>query len=149
MRVRWWSVPVVALLLGSAAGQEGGAKKEQDRFQGTWRLVKLTSAEGPSPPEDVLAKTRFTFKGDRLTVTQDGKQADEATFKIDPTKTPKAIDITAGQGPNKGKVSAGIYAFERDTLRICSAAPGQKRPTEFKSDRGSRTAVLLLRREKS
>ena len=149
MRVRGLSVLMVGLLLAPVAGQEGGAKKEQEKFQGTWRLVKFESAEGPALPEEVIAKARFTFKGDRLTITQDGKEVDEATFKTDPTKVPKAIDITAGRGATKGKISEGIYAFEGDTLKICSPAPGQKRPTEFKSDRASRTAVLFLRREKS
>jgi uncharacterized protein (TIGR03067 family) len=149
MRVPWLSVLVVGLLLGSAMGQDGGAKKEQERFQGTWRLVKFDLAEGRSLPEEVLAKSRFTFQGDRLNVTEDGKVVDEATIKLDPTMTPKTIDVTAGRGPNKGKVSLGIYAFEGDTLEICSAAPGQKRPTEFKTDRASRTAILVLRRAKS
>ena len=149
MREPWLSVLVVGLHLGSAAGQDGGAKKEQERFQGTWRLVKFDLAEGRSLPEEVLAKSRFTFQGDRLTVTEDGKVVDEATIKLDPTRTPKAIDVTAGRGPNKGKVSPGIYAFEGDSLKICSAAPGQKRPTEFKTDRASRTALLVLRRAKS
>jgi uncharacterized protein (TIGR03067 family) len=137
------------LLLGSAAGQDGGAKKEQERFQGTWRLVKFDLSEGRSLPEEVLAKSRFTFQGDRLTVTEDGKLVDAATIKLDPTGTPKTIDVIAGRGPNKGKVSPGIYAFEGDMLKICSAAPGQKRPTEFKIDRASRTALLVLRRAKS
>jgi uncharacterized protein (TIGR03067 family) len=149
MRLPWLRVLLGGLLLGSAAGQGSSAKQEQERFQGTWRLVKFDLAEGRSLPGEVLAKSRFTFQGDRLTVTEDGKLVDEATFTLDPTRTPKTIDVTAGRGPNKGKVSQGIYAFEGDTLKLCSAAPGQKRPTEFKTDRASRTALLVLRRAKS
>src|SRR5262249_5468544 len=98
--------------------------------------------------EEILAKTRFVFAGDRLTVLQGDKDVDETTIKLDPKKKPAAIDIVPGKGPNKGKVSEGIYAFEGDTLKICTAAPGQKRPTEFKSDRGSRAGLLILKRAK-
>jgi len=147
MSVRWLSVLAAALLVGRAVGQEGPAKKELAKFQGSWQLVRYEAAEETLPPEAV-AQIRFTFTDNRLVVRQGAKKEDEATFTIDPTKTPKEIDITAGKGPNAGKVSKGIYAFEGDTLKLCAAAPGQKRPTEFKSDRASRAGVLVLRREK-
>ena len=40
------------------------------------------------------------------------------TFKIDPSKKPKAIDFTAADGSAKGKPSKGIYELDGDTLNL-------------------------------
>jgi hypothetical protein len=42
------------------------------------------------------------------------------------------MDIVGTEGPNKGKTFPAIYELEGDTLRICYALEGTKRPTEFK-----------------
>jgi uncharacterized protein (TIGR03067 family) len=174
MTLRVLALLAAGLLLGTTAAQEGkkddskkaddkkeakkveGAKeakkedveKELARFQGSWRLIRYEAADKQAPPKDVLMRTRFTFTGNRLTVTQDDKNVDESTFKVDPSKAPRAINIYPTKGQSKDKVSEGIYVFDGDTLKICAAAPGQKRPAEFKSDPGSRTGVLVLERQK-
>lgn len=59
------------------------------------------------------------------------------TQKLDPSKSPKTIDMTLTEGPNKGAVMLGIYEIDGDTLKACFDPQGKKRPTEFKSAPGS------------
>jgi len=40
------------------------------------------------------------------------------TQKVDPTKTPKAIDISDDSGPNKGKTCLGIYEFKGEAIGV-------------------------------
>ena len=68
--------------------------------------------------------------------------------KIDPTKSPKTIDVTMTEGPNKGAIMLGIYEIDGDTLKVCFDAEVKKRPTEFKSPAGSETFVNVHKRVK-
>ena len=59
-------------------------------------------------------------------------------FVIDPTKNSKQVDSTALGGPDKGKVTLGIYEIiDANNKRACWARPGEPRPTDFTSTPGS------------
>jgi uncharacterized protein (TIGR03067 family) len=66
----------------------------------------------------------------------DGSIAIEGTFKIDPTRKPKAIDWTDTFGEDAGKTFPAIYALNGDRLIFCAANEGQPRPTEFRTRKG-------------
>lgn len=148
MRLTMLSALAAVLVLETAAAQDEATKKELARFQGTWKVIGYEAADKEKPPPGFLEMTRFVFLGDRLIIKLGDKQTEETAFKIDPTKKPPTIDIQSSRGPNKGKFAAGIYAFEGGTLKICAGAPDQKRPTAFKSEPGSKTAVITLQRDK-
>jgi uncharacterized protein (TIGR03067 family) len=70
-------------------------------------------------------------------------------LKIDPSKTPKTIDLVPLEEPNKGEVIEGIYQLDGDELKVC--IPNQKmesRPTELKSPKGSSLVLMSLKRSK-
>src|SRR5262249_40196549 len=75
-------------------------------------------------------------------VIQAGRQ------RLDPSRSPKAIDVTVTEGLNKGAVMLGIYEIDGDTLKVCFDEEGEKRPTEFKSAPGSQTFVNVHQRVK-
>jgi uncharacterized protein (TIGR03067 family) len=77
-----------------------------------------------------------------------GKTFIATTIKLDPGKSPKAMDITFTEGESKGKVSLGIYKIEDDRLTICRAAPGTDRPSEFASKPGSGHTLMVYERVK-
>jgi uncharacterized protein (TIGR03067 family) len=70
------------------------------------------------------------------------KRGDEViqagTQKIDPSKSPKTIDVTMTEGLNKRAVMLGIYEIDGDTLKACFDPQGKQRPTKFKSAPGWR-----------
>jgi uncharacterized protein (TIGR03067 family) len=143
MRAKLLVVLVVGLL--AAAEQKDDAKKEQDKLQGTWAAV-----EG-GPPGGQL-----TFAGDKFTIrdTKENKDVAKGTFKVDPSKKPKTIDMTVTEdsegGKYKGKTSLGIYELDGDQLKWCANEPGKtERPKEFvKEASGDRYLLITFKRHK-
>ncbi|MBI3408231.1 MAG: TIGR03067 domain-containing protein [Planctomycetes bacterium] len=117
------------------------------KFQGTWTIESSVSG-GMEVPADALKGLIVIFEDDKHTVKAGDKVIQVGTQKIDPSKSPKAIDVTMTEGPNKGAVMLGIYEFDGDTLKACFDAEGKKRPTEFKSASGSTNFVNVHKRVK-
>jgi uncharacterized protein (TIGR03067 family) len=141
MRIK--AVVLLAVVFATAGVVAGGdAKGDLKKFEGTWSVVSLKKA-GMEVPEGDVQQLRVTFSGEKITVKV-GEMDIEGTFKLDPSKKPKQIDVTI-----MDKKGLGIYRFKKDgMLEVCAAEEGEERPTEFKSPEGSKTAVLLLKREK-
>jgi RNA polymerase sigma-70 factor (ECF subfamily) len=132
------------LAAGERTAQKG--KSDQERLQGTWALVsEERGGKLVEPPEGVKGAT-LTFQGDRVSFKQKGG-GHEASFKVDPTRTPKEIDLTVAQD-GKPAVHKGLYALEGDTLKLCLAHPPQPRPTAFASAAGEQwPAVFVFKRK--
>ena len=95
---------------------------------------------------DELGKMRLEFKGNKVIPSRgEGKTEDPAEFTLDSKAKPKAIDIKPPKGSEK--LVLGIYELDGDTLKICFNEDA-KRPKEFASAEGSRTVLLILKREK-
>ncbi len=131
------------LFMAANAAQE--TKKDQDLIQGTWQMDSAESDMGKLPPEQAKSLKRV-FQGDQATLTRDGAVVTKGTFKLDPAKKPKAIDVTFSEGMQKGQTMSGIYELDGDTLKICFSPPGADRPTEFKP--GPQRNVAVWKREK-
>jgi uncharacterized protein (TIGR03067 family) len=51
---------------------------------------------------------------------------------IDPTTSPKSIEVAVARGANFGKTTLGIYELKGKKLTICWGEPGgEKRPKKF------------------
>src|SRR5262249_54767639 len=120
----------VGVLLYSLPVASCQEKSDADRIQGAWKIIKV-EVEGKPPPAEFLEKGRFVFKGNKVAIFHDDKLTEEATFALDATRKPPTIDLTATEGPGKGKTMYGIYRIEGDTLTLCI---GDKRPSEFKAE---------------
>ena len=116
---------------------------ELKKFTGTWQAVSVFR-DGREVQEE---KVILTVKGEKYTL-QTGKETVEGTHKLDPTRKPKTIDAVRTAGPDKGKTLLGIYELTNDTFKICVAAPGKDRPTEFASKPGSGTRLMVFKRQK-
>src|SRR5438067_2056537 len=95
MKTQWLMVVVVGLLVAADAPDDA-VKKEQRKFQGTWSPV-AQEANGERQEKDKLKKHDWVFDGDKVTIKEATKSR-EHSFKLDPSKTPKTIDITDKQG---------------------------------------------------
>jgi uncharacterized protein (TIGR03067 family) len=134
-----------ALACSFSSAAWGGDTKD-DTLQGTW--LPTTAELGGKPfPEEVRKTIKLVIKDDKYTVTV-GKQVDQGTVKLKPSATPKVLDITGTEGPNKGKTILAIYEWKGDTLRVCYDLTGKKRPTKFKTGAGTQLFLVEYKRHK-
>jgi uncharacterized protein (TIGR03067 family) len=122
-------------------------EKELKKFQGAW-TIESSEYGGQKLPADQLKEFIVIYEGDKHTVKAGDKVVQVGTQKIDPSKSPKAIDVTMTEGPSKGAVMLGVYEIDGDTLKACFDMEGKKRPTEFKSPPGSQTFLNVHKRVK-
>jgi uncharacterized protein (TIGR03067 family) len=123
------------------------AKKDHKAIQGTWQVVEFVF-NGTTLPE--VKQIKIIFKDESMQlVDEKEKEKREYTFKLDSSKTPKAIDLVAQNGPFKDKTGYGIYELKGGELKLCLLNKETKdRPTEFKSPRDSSLALIVLKRAK-
>jgi uncharacterized protein (TIGR03067 family) len=116
----------------------------EDSLRGSWKVVKAEQ-DGRTLDEFQIAK--FTFKGDRLTISFVGKSVEpvQMRYKLRPGENPKAVDLTFID--DKKAVALGIYELTGATLKLCVAEPEVgKRPIQFKSAR--QITYVELKRDK-
>lgn len=143
MRITCVALSLVLGLLASSIRADD-VEKELKKFQGTWAFESVEVAGQKVPPEPLKGMT-ITMEGDKYIVKMNDVVVEAASQKIDPSKSPKTMDVTVTEGPNKGKVYLAIYEINGDTLKVCFDPEGKKRPTEFKGDVGSQTLVVHKR----
>jgi uncharacterized protein (TIGR03067 family) len=127
-----------------APADESAKKTDKEPLQGAWQVV-ATEFDGRSVSPDTLKERQIVFAENKFKVVVSGETKRTLTFKLDPAKSPKHIDIV---NPEKEETAFGIYALEKDELKLCYGEPGDKRPTEFDSPAGKRIFLITLKREK-
>jgi uncharacterized protein (TIGR03067 family) len=136
----WLALALIVLLGGGPADEkkedkDEAVKQEWKRLNGTWERVRAVAdgKEQPAPKE----KVTVALKDGKFTVRQGDKVLAEGAAKVDPTTSPKSLDITPATGEYKGKTLPAIYEVKGDTHRVCAAQPGKPRPKAFASKEGS------------
>jgi len=124
-------VLVAGLPVAADVSQTNPAKTDKDYLQRTWVVESFRGFADPSVQED-FKHLKLTVRGDEI-LARYGEKTAKASYKLDPTKRPTAIDVTLLDGPEKvrGKTFHGIYLLEGDVLRIAYRDPGKPRPEEF------------------
>jgi uncharacterized protein (TIGR03067 family) len=142
-----WQLLAAVLVVAAPAPAEK-EKKDEDKIQGTWIVVSAQFG-GESKPDDEAKNAKFVIKGDLITISEPKREGREekATFKLDPTKKPKTIDLVPEKGDKKETV-LGIYELKDDELKLCFVKGGKERPTEFASKAGTDQGLIVLKREK-
>lgn len=138
---------LACLWLGAAALGDD-AKDDSKQMKGTWKPATAELA-GNAFPEQILKMMKLVLDGDKYYVTVGQAPPDEGTVKLDPAKSPKAMEIQGTKGPNQGKKIPAIYELKGDTLRICYDLSGQEHPKEFKSKPETQLFLVEYRREKN
>jgi uncharacterized protein (TIGR03067 family) len=138
--LRWLVFFVVAgvVAVGVRAADNS---KEVKKLEGTW---VVTSATFNGKAMDELKEGLMTIAGDKLTTKgKDGKEFKQ-TFKVDPTKKPKTMDLKDVEKLPSTRPGLVIYDLDGDTLRLVLGPPN-KRPTEF-ADKGH--PLITFKRKK-
>ena len=139
---------VFCLLLVPARAENIG--KTAESLEGTWELTSVVDS-GSTAPTDAIRGAKVVFSKDVMTlISPDGEDKSEYTIKLEPKKSPKAIDIIPTVGTFKGQASLGIYEIDGDTLRLCQPhRPSTSRPTKFSAPEGSELHLMVLKRVKN
>jgi uncharacterized protein (TIGR03067 family) len=133
---------VLLVPVARAVGEEK-PKGDKDALQGTWSMVSGTQ-DGKPVPEDVIKRIKVVVSGDKMTQML-GDEKHEHTYKLNPDKSPKEIDVDFGDG----KAGKGIYELKGDTLKVAHGSkPGSPRPRDFTSKEGSGVLVAEFKRAK-
>lgn len=139
---------VTALVVGLLLAADD-AKKDKEKLQGSWRPV---SAEQGGNVQEDAKEHLLIFEGDTFTIKKGDQLFVKGTFTLDPSKTPKTIDMKVTEGrqeSDNGKEVHGIYEIDKDSLKWCTAPPGDEdRPKEFATKEGTKLLLVTLKREK-
>jgi uncharacterized protein (TIGR03067 family) len=147
-------VAIVSLIAGihspSAAGdaREEAVARDLRTFKGTWRL-SYKEVDGKKFSEEEIKDLIGTVDGSgKVTVRRGDKVVGAGTIKLDPTRKPKAIDVTFTEGDRKGTTALGIYEIDSDVFRVCLPRAGDERPDDFSARAGSGRTLIVYKREK-
>ena len=137
----WPLLLVVAAPLTDSKPKEDVAVKELKAMEGTWIVVshtvngKKASDAGYYSPRELVIKDRKLHLYD-----------EPSPLKIDPTKTPKEINVYHPGAMMLNAHSKGIYELEKDELRISlPLSVVTERPRKLTSDKAE---LFMLQRKK-
>ncbi len=139
---------VVVFLLATCigAGAQGDGDKEAFKaIDGIWIPLEGELSGDKFPPE-VLKTIKLEVKAGSY-IAHVGDVVDEGTIKLDTKQKPAAMDIVGTKGPNKGKTTLAIYEQTGDTMRVCYDLSGKKRPTAFKTEKGTTQFHVVYKRQ--
>lgn len=126
-------------LLHDAGLKEAAAARDRERLQGVWNFVTGRR------------KVQLVINGDQYTIRFNNGDVYVGTFDLDPTKKPKAMDMTITEGPDKhkGLVAHCIYALDGEHLVWCPGEPGAgERPNAIPGTDSQKVLCVVLRRDK-
>lgn len=126
-------------LSGQQTNAADKASTDTKNIIGTWQ-VTYGEDSGRIVPQEMMKNIQFSFTKDTVSAVGMGT-GEEESYKLDPTTTPRSIDMMMGAEA----ASLGIYDLQGDTLRLC-LRQGKGRPTQFDSNSESRNLILNLKR---
>lgn len=126
-------VAIAAVLVSSVAAAprpklDLTPASELKLFQGTWLYTNQTSGGRALDPR---SRDRIWVEVDGDIMTKTGVAGSNLRYKIvlDPTTSPKTIDLVSHQHPSgKTFVQKGIYEWDGEALRLCLDNSGKERP---------------------
>ncbi len=114
--------------------------KADPALKGKWEITAASFNGNAS----LALKGRILEFGDGEFTAYDGERKGRTlSFKLDPKASPKQIDLKRDGSDTK---ALGIYAIDKDTLKLCYGEPGADRPKKFGSAAGDKVFLLVLKR---
>src|SRR5262245_39455019 len=101
-----------------AAHREAARKAELAKLQGTWKIVTI-EIDGNKTPDNAVPETRMILKDDTFSMVSLGATLYGGNYRIDPSRTPKTLNIDFTEDPEKGNTSLAIYELDGDNWKIC------------------------------
>jgi uncharacterized protein (TIGR03067 family) len=139
---------LLALAVGGVLAPESGdeqATQDSKKLEAAWTATSVLRNSNELPAEQ-LKDLQIIFRDGSFTFKQGDKTLATGSFRLDPAKTPQAIDLTTTETDGTKKTTFAIYELADDLLRICGAQPGEERPSEFAAVDGSGHTLTTFQR---
>jgi uncharacterized protein (TIGR03067 family) len=141
MTVQFRNLRIKTLSGGSSSDT---AAEEIRKLQGIWH-VTAAEANGDNVPSEDVTNIVVTIK-DATYEAKINEGTDHGTFSIDPTTTPKQMDVHPKTGEDEGRTLRAIYEVKGETMRIIYGRNGT-RPTSFDTSGDAGFLMLNYKRQ--
>jgi uncharacterized protein (TIGR03067 family) len=138
---------LIAAIPGFGAPGKDNAEDDLAKLQGQWVVVSLEHRGHVAAPGDFEGQSSL-YEKNRWTWKVGDKVMRRGIVTLDSTRSPKAINTWDSDGPHEDETVPGIYQIDGDTLKLCFAMPGEKRPTEFSTQSGTGAFLVVYKRKK-
>jgi len=142
--------------------------RDGDELRGTWKMTKAEESNAAQEnggvylmreqlrlvpvPDGPADRIEWSFAGGVLVLKDDDERV-EASYRLDPAKVPKRIDLSFPRLDGGKDAAFGIYTLKGDELTCCFGMPTPdpdrgrlSRPSEFETKSGTGLRVYTLRR---
>jgi uncharacterized protein (TIGR03067 family) len=125
-----------------------------EKLQGVWKEEIHDTLGKPASKKFLAQEHQWIFTKDGISTKDKEGVGRKGTFRLDPKKDPKTLDITLEPGLPPGprakvpekEILKCIYSLDGDTLKICYGF-SDARPTAFESKAEPATGLIVLRRQ--
>jgi uncharacterized protein (TIGR03067 family) len=145
-RLAWALLAVPLLAFAPAPKPRDDPKDDLKKLQGTWKPMKVERA-GRELPVVAERDHQVVIAGLEWIYHRLGRPPDPRSIVLHPKLNPRGIDIKPGK-TSRAAVLVGIYAMDRDTLKVCYSFGEAARPKEFKTERGRDEVLVTYQRQK-
>jgi uncharacterized protein (TIGR03067 family) len=134
-------LPLLILMIGFVPGCADTS--DNGKILGTWKVV-VAEEDGEKAPSEKFRKWTIVFTTENKVTVNEGGGPEEGTFSLDPSKSPKEIDLKFKRPGGEDTVKA-LYSIDGDELKICGpSAKDRPRPKEISSKKAQ---LMILMRE--
>lgn len=135
--MKWIASLSLALFVFGFSVAQDDKKKDEDKIQGKWEMIK-GEMNGESLPEEFVKGFSITFTKEKFEAKLADGSGEEGEFKLDSAAKPHA---TASFTSN-GETRKGIYKWDGDSLHMCVSDKGGELPKDFAGKDGHLLFVL-------
>lgn len=132
-----------------AADKEEAIKADRSLLAGEWRVVSI-EANGNTNADAVVASVTVVNRLDGTwSLLSNGNVVAEGTSTIDPTTSPKTIELKSRRGSvenARGTHYHGIYEVHETTRRLCFVPVDKPLPEAFAGGRETGQILVMFER---
>ncbi len=135
------------LRLKDLSGSTSSNADDLNRLQGAWRVASVEANGSPMDQADI-SNLSVIIHGNAYTLTNgDGDQTDKGTFSLDPSKTPRQMDVHHTNNYGDQETLLAIYEIVPEGFRVCYPQNGGDRPASFTTTQDSGTILVTYKRK--